>query len=172
MGEIVGPGSPTLRPPVPIEEDHDYSTFSSGKTILDEWLTSKAYRSEGRSARTFVVCDGRKVVGYYSLATGEIVRGRLPTAKMRQNLPDPVPVIILARLAVDLRRQRQGIGAGLLKDAIERALALHREVGFRGLLVHALDDEAVAFYAKYDFVPCATIDQRTLILPIETAIST
>jgi GNAT superfamily N-acetyltransferase len=90
---------------------------------------------------------------------------------MRQNLPDPVPVIILARLAVDLRRQRQGIGAGLLKDAIERALALHREVGFRGLLVHALDDEAVAFYAKYDFVPCATIDQRTLILPIETAIS-
>ena len=173
MGEVTAErlklGGSQLRAPELIQDDHDISLFDSGKPILDDWLRQKAYKADGRSARTFVVCDGRQVVGYYSLNTGGILRGYLPSAKLRQNLPEPVPVVIIGRLAVDRGYRSRGIGSGLLRDAILRALIVHREIGFRAILVHALDEEAVAFYAKYDFVPCA-VDPRTMILPIEIAL--
>jgi len=173
MGKVIGEplkeGSSHLRAPELLQDSHDYSSFASGKTILDDWLRRKAYKANGLSARTFVVCDGRKVVGYYSLHTGGIVRDSLPTAKLRRNIPASVPVVIIGRLAVDHRYKGKGIGGGLLRDAILRALTVNREIGFRAILVHALDDEAVSFYSKYEFVPCA-VDPRTMLLPIETAI--
>ena len=93
----------------------------------------------------------------------------LPTAKVRRNLPEPVGVVIIGRLAVDLQYRGRGIGSGLLKDAIVRALAVHRDVGFRAILVHALDETAMTFYDRYGFIRCA-IDPRTMILPVETAL--
>jgi predicted N-acetyltransferase YhbS len=173
VGEVIPEplrhGGSRLRAPELIQESHDYSSFQSGKPVLDNWLRRKAYKADGRSARTFVVADGHRVVGYYSLHTGGIMRETLPTAKARRNLPQSVPVVIIGRLAVDLEYRGQRIGSGLLRDAILRALSIHRQIGFRGILVHALDDDATAFYAKYDFVPCA-VDPRTMILPIETAL--
>lgn len=174
MGEVIAEpltdgGSP-LRAPVLLQDDLDFSSFECGKSILDDWLRRKAYKANGLSARTFVVCAASTVIGYYSLHTGGIVRDSLPTAKLRRNIPPSAPVVIIGRLAVDRRYQRQGIGGGLLRDAILRALTVNREIGFRAILVHALDDEAVAFYAKFGFLRCA-IDPRTMVLPIETAIS-
>ena len=174
MGEIIAEplrsgGSHRLKAPELIQDEHDASSFDSGKPILDDWLRRKAYKADGWSARTFVVCDGREVVGYYCLNTGGIFRGELPTAKLRRNLPQSVPVVLIGRLAVDQQYRGRGIGSGLLGDAVRRALTVHREIGFRAILVHALDDGAVAFYAKYDFVPCA-VDPRTMILPIESAL--
>lgn len=126
-------------------------------------------KAEGLSARTFVVCDAGTVVGYYSLTMGGIIRAGLPNARLRKNLPDPVPVAIIGRLAVDSRYRGQRIGAGLLKDALLRSINVSREIGCRAVLVHALSESAVAFYRKYGFLQCA-IDPRTMVLPIETAI--
>jgi len=172
MGKVSAPKSASnrgsrLRAPEPIQEGYDHSTFNSGRPILDDWLRKRAPQSEGLSARTFVVCDGQTVVGYYCIATGGIIRADA-AKKAQRNMPDPIPVIILGRLAVDERYQGQGIGGGLLKDAIRRVINVSREVGVRAILVHALDDEAREFYLKYGFLPCP-VDPRTLILPLETA---
>jgi predicted N-acetyltransferase YhbS len=175
VGKIVnaGPakhlGGPRLGAPELLGDKHDRTNFNSGKAILDDWLRRRAGPSDGLSARTFVVCDGARVVGYYCLSAGGIIRADA-LKKLQRNMPDPLPVIILGRLAVDAKYQGQRIGPGLLKDAILRVINISREVGVRGILVHALDDDAAAFYDKYRFLPCP-VDPRTMILPIETAIS-
>lgn len=115
-----------------------------------------------------MVCAGSRVVGYYCLAAGSVIRTDLPSAKLRRNTPPQVPVIVIGRLAVDKQFQRRRIGAGMLKDAITRALKASRTIGVRAILVHAVDDAAAAFYRSYDFLPSPT-DARTLLLPIETA---
>ena len=108
-------------------------------------------------------------VGYYTLSAGGVFRASLPTAKSRRGMPNHVPVIIIGRLAVDLKHQGRGIAAGMLKEAILRSVDASRTIGVRGILVHAFDDTSIPFYAKYDFVP-SPIDARTFILPIETAV--
>lgn len=158
MGEIT--------PPAPLREDHNVSTFDCGKPPLTDWLRHKAKKSEARGARTFVVCELR-VIGYYALAAGAVERARSPSSLSR-NMPDPVPVIILARLAVDRAWSRKGIGSGLLKDALRRALAVSKDIGARAMLVHAIDGDAVAFYRQYGFRLFAS-DARTLFLPLEHA---
>ena len=155
-----------LSPPQPINADDDLGPFDCGDELLSDWLRQQALGSEGASARTYVVKDRRRVVGYYCLATGGVARETVPR-KIRHGLPDPVPVMILGRLAVDKAYQRVGIGSSLLKDALQRTLQVSGQVGVRAVLVHAIDEEAKAFYATYGFIesPAGT---RTLFLPLES----
>ena len=108
-----------------------------------------------------------RVVGYYCLAAGAVIRGELPSARLRRNLPDQVPVIVLGRLAIDLKFSSRGLGKGLLKDALLRSLTVSETVGARAVLVHAIDDAACGFYRKFGFLLFAT-SPLTLVLPLET----
>jgi len=155
-----------LSAPEPLSADDDVGAFDCSNALLSDWLREQAVRSEGRSARTYVVKDGSRVVGYYSLATGGVARESVPR-KIRHGLPRLVPVMVLGRLAVDLRYQQLGMGRGLLKDALLRTLQVSRQVGVRALLVHGIDEEAKTFYAAHGFIefPAGT---RTLFLPAET----
>jgi GNAT superfamily N-acetyltransferase len=153
--------------PVGLGPAHDLSRFDSGKPPLDEWLRLRALKSEGRTARTFVVAEGSAVIGYYCLATGSVDRKAAP-GRLRRNAPNQVPVIVLGRLAVDRRWQGRGLGADLLCDAFRRVLAASQEVGIAALLVHAIDDDALRFYMKQAEFIEHPADLRTLFLPIET----
>jgi len=158
-----------LSPPQQIDTTQDLSQFDSGKEPLDNWLRQRAIKADGPSARTFVVCAGRIVVGYYSLATGGVTHDKL-NAKFRRNMPDPVPMMVLGRLAVDRRYQGQGIGGGLLRNAMQRVAEANRLAGFRALVVHAKDDDALAFYLRYGFTEFP-FGSKTMFLPIETIVS-
>lgn len=162
---------PSYAPPTPITASHRFETFACGKLPLDEWLKAHALDNEGKASRTYVVTaltgdDAGAVVAYYTLAYGSVAREDVPR-KIRHGLPNPVPIMVLARLAVDARHSGKGLGPSLLREAMQRSLEASRIAGMRALLVHALDDEAVSFYAKFGFqlFPSAS---RTLLLPIET----
>lgn len=163
---------PTRAPlrPEPLRPDHDVADFDSGRRDgLDAWLHSKALVSEGFSARTYVVADAAApgtVVAFYSLSAGEVVRSALPSAKVRRNMPDVVPVALLGRLAVHRLWQGKGLGSALVVDAVRKTAAAARILGVRALLVHAIDEKAVAFYARHGFLSCP-IGNRTLAMPIE-----
>lgn len=141
-----------LTAPTPIAEQHDLGQFDCGKQPLNDWLRQRVHKNEGRASRTFVVCDGKAVVGFYTLATGSVDHQDVPKA-LRRNMPPVIPVIVLGRMAVDLRYQGRKIGAHLLKDALKRALTVSHDVGARAILVHAIDREVVPFYASYGFKP-------------------
>ncbi len=158
-----------LVPPAALNPSHDVSTFDCGKPPLTEWLRIHATKNEGKGSRTYVVCDGARVVGYYALAAGAVERDRAPS-NIARNMPDPVPVFVIGRLAVDRAFSGKRIGVGLLKDALKRAVSASREIGARAVLVHAVDDEAVGFYLQYKFKPFPT-DARTLYLPIDHIVS-
>ena len=163
---MAGVTSGSYSRPVSIDASHDTSGFSCGNDALDDWLKATALKAEGRSARTYVVCEARIVVAYYCLATGSVARSAAP-GNIRRNAPDPVPVMIIGRLAVAERCKGQGIGGGMLRDALRRALQASEIVGCRAVLVHAIDQAAVAFYARYGFVAFPG-GSRTLFLPMET----
>lgn len=152
--------------PSPILRVHETAGFACGHEPLDAWLRTRALVSEGRTARTFVVCEDNAVVGYYCLATGAVRRGDAP-GNLRRNSPDPVPVLLIGRLAVAKRCERKGIGAGLLQDALRRVVQATTVVGAAALVVHAIDDDAGSFYRKFGFLDFAD-GTRTLYLPIET----
>jgi len=155
-------------PPQPLDANHDTAQFSNGRhQVLDDWLRQAFERGEGRTARSFVCCEAgtRRVLGYYALASGSVRRTSLPTAKLRRGLVDPVPVVLLARLAVDQTAQGQGLGGALVRDAFAKILAATETVAAFAVLVHALDDEAAAFYRKFGFLDSG-IETRTLVLPI------
>jgi GNAT superfamily N-acetyltransferase len=162
----------TLSYPVPLTVAHGLHSFSCGEPALDEWLKRRALSNQDSGAsRTFVVVNGdRQVMGYYALAAGAVNHEQAPRA-VRQNMPDPVPVMVLARLAVDLRAHGISLGAGLLKDAVERSLFVAQNTGVRALLVHAIHDRARLFYAHHGFksVPAHPM---TLMLRIGLAPST
>jgi len=120
-------------------------------------------QSNGAS-RSFVICENNQVIGYYALATGSIERLIAPGAIAR-NMPEPIPVIILGRLAVDVQHQGQRLGAALLKDAMLRTLSIAQNVGVRGLLVHTISEEAKQFYLSYGFQP-SPVEPMTLLLPV------
>jgi GNAT superfamily N-acetyltransferase len=155
-----------LTAPEPLTATHDASTFACGNTALDFWLRDTALKAEGLSARTYVVADDLHIEGYYSLATGSVERGSTP-GRVRRNMPDPVPVLILARLAVATRHQGRGIGSGLLRDAFKRSLQASAIVGCRAILLHAVDDHAVGFYGRQGFIENPSGSQ-TMYLPLET----
>lgn len=160
------PSDSGLSPPSAISAAHDLTSFSSGNEPLDDWLRLRAIKSEGRSSRTYVVAEGSIVVGYYCLSTGAENRAAVPT-RISRNTPDPVPLILLGRLAVDRRYQSRGIGIGLLKDALQRVVQVSKVVGSRAVIVHAIDPNAVAFYARYGFIEFPQGSQ-TLFLPVDT----
>lgn len=170
MGEIgqPPPGAGGPRAPERLTASHDLARFDCGQAGLNDWLRRRAPKNEGGSSRTYVVCLGNTVVGFYCLAAGAVVRAEVPRT-VRRNMPEQIPVVLIGRLAVDLKHQGRGIGGGLLKDAILRSLAIADTIGVRAILVHALDEGAAAFYARYGFQPSPMAPQ-TLLLPIETAI--
>lgn len=155
-----------LSAPSPLAGTHDINFFQCGNPALDEWLKLRARKAEGKTGRTYVVASGNKVIGYYTLAMGAAKREQLPK-KLQRNSPDQIPLLLLARLAVDQRFQGFGIGGGLLKDALIRSMQASEIVGFRAVLVHAIDDEARRFYEKFQFIEFPSGSQ-TLFLPIET----
>lgn len=157
--------------PVPISPDHRLDGFDCGKPPLDAWLKIRALDNEGRASRTYVVtatmgAQTGEVVGYYTLATGGVTLGEI-RRRHRHNLPNPVPVMVLGRLAVDQRHRGHAIGPSLLREAMQRTLDISRSAGVRMLMVHAIDDDAVAFYVRYGFhiFPAGS---RTMFLPVET----
>lgn len=150
---------------------HDVSRFANGShASLDDWLRDKAFASEGHSARTYVVCDvadRHRVVGYYTITTAMEQRVALPTAKLRRNMPDMVPMLLVGRLAVDANYQGLGLGGDLIADALHRCLAASEIAGARAILVHAIDLKAATFYTRHGFTS-STLSDLVLILPIET----
>ena len=153
-----------LSAPQPLGDRHTLDAFDCGEGSLDEWLKRRARLNQSTGAsRTFVVADDdERVFGYYALSAGAVSH-ELATGAVRRNMPDPVPVIVLARLAVD--RQAQGIqlGAAMLKDAVHRAVAVSQDAGVRALLVHALHHRARQFYEHHGF-QASTLHPLTLML--------
>jgi GNAT superfamily N-acetyltransferase len=141
-----------LKAPILLTKNHVTLGFDCGIDSLNDWLICLALKNQfGGASRTYVVCDEDQVAGYYAIAAGSVARSAAP-GQIRRNMPDPVPVLILGRLAVDRRYQGSGMGRGLLKDALVRSLNVSEQVGARALIVHALNEEAEAFYLKHGFV--------------------
>lgn len=141
-----------LSTPQPLAASHIISEFDCGEASLDDWLKRRALINQVSGAsRTFVVVDqDKRVCGYYALAAGAVAH-QLATGAVRRNMPDPIPVLILARLAVDRHAQGIKLGAGLLQDAVNRAGSVALNAGVRALVVHALNEKARAFYEYYGF---------------------
>ena len=133
---------------------HDVSAFDCGREELNEWLQRHALASQrSDSAQTYVLCQGTAAVGYYALVAGSVDREDAP-GRVGKGMPrHPIPVLLLARLAVDRSLQGRGIGAVLLRDALVRAASGAEIIGARALVVNAKDDEVRAFYERYDFEP-------------------
>ncbi len=155
----------TLSRPEPLTDRHDCTGFACGREMLDTWLTQRALRNQASGAsRTFVVCDARRVVAYYALASSAVASD-LATGRLRRNMPDPIPVIVLARLAVDQSYQGLGLGRALMQDAGRRVLNAADAIGIRGLLVHALDESAKEFYTRLGF-DSSPLDPMTLMITL------
>jgi GNAT superfamily N-acetyltransferase len=154
-------------PPAPITADQELADFNSGEPSLNEWLKKRAFKNHVSGAsRCFVLCAGANVIGYYSLSAGAISHETAPKP-MRHNMPDPLPVLLLGRLAVDKRYHNQGIGQALLRDAMLRAVNVAGDAGVFALLVHALSDQAKQFYLSRGFVE-SLLQPMTLIMTVET----
>jgi GNAT superfamily N-acetyltransferase len=146
---------------------HDTSEFESGNEALDRWLVRYARQSDRRdAARTFVISDGDVVIGYYALLAGELDHG-VATEQARKGMSRhyPIPVAILARLAVDRRHQRRGLGAALLSDALRRMVVASEQLAVRAVVVHAIDERAVLFYEHFGF-RALSATPRTLMVTL------
>lgn len=154
-----------LSAPALLADHHVLDDFRSGVHTLDEWLTRRARANQiAGASRVYVTCDDQKVVGYYSLSSSAIACGDA-TGRMRRNMPDPIPVVVLGRLAVDNAFHGKGIGQGLVRDATMRVLAAADEIGIRGVVVHAISEEAKAFYLNLGLLPSPT-NELTLMIPL------
>lgn len=151
--------------PEPLRADHVLEGFKSGVPSLDLWLRHRAVRNQLTGAsRTFVCCESGNVVGYYALASSAVAVSQA-TGRIRRNMPDPVPVIVLARLAVSQDLQGLGLGRALFQDAALRVLQAAEHIGVRGLLVHAISDEARRFYVGLGLEP-SPLDPMTLMTTV------
>ncbi|KQP51313.1 GNAT family acetyltransferase [Methylobacterium sp. Leaf108] len=153
--------------PVPLGAHHILDRFACGRPVLDDWLKNQARRSEGKFARTYVVCEDDVVVGYYCVSAGTVERAGAP-GRLRRNAPEPIPVSILGRLAVDLTHAGRGLGADLLADAFRRIAQAAEIIGIGAVMVHALDEAALAFYRRQAEFLAFPDGSRTLFLPIGT----
>ena len=145
-------------------------SFDCGEPALDDWLRERALKNESRFSRTYVVCEGNRVAGYFCILAGLGGAGRAP-GKVRRNAPDAIPVSVIGRLAVDRRFAGQGLGADLLADALRRIAVASRSIGIAAVLVQAKDEEARRFYlACAEFIEFPG-DSRTLFLPVETLVA-
>ncbi len=155
----------SLSAPQPLDTHHRLEVFDCGKPALTDWLQRHARQAQGSgSARTFVVCDGERVAGYFSLTVGQIDTIEAPERIRRGMGQYPIPLVILARLAVDLDYQGQGLGVSMLQDAIRRTLAIAEQAGIRALLTHPIDAAAEAFYRRFGFEPTPENDRQLILL--------
>ena len=154
-----------LAAPAPLGADQLLDEFHCGKASLDDWLIRHARQAQASGlAKTFVVADDRRVLGYFSLAVGQVDSVEAPE-RIRKGMGQyPIPVVLLARLAVDRAYQGQGIGVGMLQDAIRRTLLIAEQAGIRALLTHPIDAEADAFYQRFGFVPSPVREGQLLLL--------
>ena len=157
----VGLSEPTL-----LTASHLVDGFNCGVASLDDWLRRRAMQNQlSGASRTYVVSDGQKVAGYYCLSSGALALNDAPGA-IRRNMPDPVPLAIMGRLAVDSAWQGRGLGVALLQDAVLRTIQAGGILGIRGLLVHAISEVAKAFYEHHGFIASST-QPMTLILSLK-----
>jgi GNAT superfamily N-acetyltransferase len=158
----------SISAPEKLTATHDLSRFESGEPELDDWLRRRAIPNEEHGAsRTYVVCAGRRVIGYYALAAGAADHAIAP-GRIRRNMPNPIPVMVIGRLAIDLQFQGQGIGSALLRDAILRTVQAAEIAGIRAILVHAMSENAKSFYEKWGFIP-SPVDPMTLMITVAEA---
>ena len=155
-----------LLAPAPLAAGHVLNLFDSGVPALDDWLRRRAASNQSAGAsRTYVVSgDDMRVVGYYAIASGALSILEAPS-RIKRNMPDPIPMAILGRLAVDRTAQGQGLGRAMLQDCVLRVRQAANIMGIRGLLVHAISDDAQRFYERHGFTPSPT-NPATLILSI------
>ena len=163
---------PLLSAPEPLADHHQLDDFDSGEPSLDDWLKRRALKNQvNGSSRTYVVCEGNAVIGYYCLAAGAIDHAEAPSA-MKRNRPDPVPVLVLGRLAIHKDHHQKGIGTALLNDAIRRALRASKIAGVTAILVHALSEQARRFYLSRGFIesPVQTMTLCLMLATVEQAL--
>ena len=153
-----------LSPPKPLSPSHLVDDFECGEAVLDDWLKRRAIANQlSGASRTFVVVGAAgRICGYYAMAAGAVAHQIAPS-KVRRNMPDPIPVMVLARLAVDLRCHKMHLGSAMLQDAVNRAITVSSHAGVRALLVHALHDRAKQFYEHYGF-QASPVHSLTLML--------
>lgn len=153
-----------LNAPGPLSASHRLDEFACGETVLDDWLKRRAMTNQlSGASRTFVVADqDGRVCGYYAMAAGAVSH-QMATSSVRRNMPDPVPVMVLGRLAVDRRAQGMHLGAAMLQDAVNRAVAVSQNAGVRAQLVHAINDQAKQFYEHFGF-QVSPVHPMTLML--------
>ena len=159
--------APMLSAPQPLTDRHKLTNFDSGEPTLDDWLKRRAAKNQANgSSRTYVVCEGDTVIGYYCLAAGGLGHAEAPSG-MKRNRPDPIPVLILGRLAIHKDHHQKGIGTALLNDAIRRAIQAADIAGVTALLVHAISEQARRFYLSRGFIE-SPIKPMTLCLMLVT----
>jgi GNAT superfamily N-acetyltransferase len=151
--------------PQPLTGMHEVSSFDCGETTLNEWIKRRALKNEGQGAsRTYVICEGEVVIGYYALAVGGVAHKEAPSA-IKRNMPDPIPVMILGRLAVDQNYRNKQLGSSLLRDALLRTLQVSQTAGIKAVMVEAISDKAKSFYKKHGFRD-SPIEERLLFITI------
>lgn len=155
----------TLRVPEPLSAQHRLEGFDCGNPALNDWLLRHARQAQGSgSAKTFVVADDQRVAGYFSLTVGQIDTLEAPE-RIRKGMGQyPVPVVILARLAVSKQDQGCGVGFGMLQDAIRRTMLIAEQAGIRAMLTHPIDEAAARFYTRFGFIPSPLREQQLLLL--------
>lgn len=155
----------SINAPEHLTAEHDLSAFDCGVAELNDWLKRRALQNEAsRASRTLVVTAGGRVVGYYALATGAISQ-KEATGRVRRNMPEPIPVMVIGRLAVDRAHQGSGLGRGLLRDALLRTLSAADIAGIRAVLLHAISEDAKRFYAHHGFAESPT-DPMTMMITL------
>ncbi|MBL8908527.1 MAG: GNAT family N-acetyltransferase [Rhizobiales bacterium] len=159
-----------LSAPVPLSVEHDLTGFDCGEPALNDWLRLRAMRNESKFSRTYVVCEGRRVVAYFCISAGAVERDAAP-GKLRRNAPNTIPVSVIGRLAVSRDYAGRGLGADLLSDALRRIAIASQSIGIGAVMVHAKDEAAKRFYLRCaEFVEYPE-DSRILFLPIETVVA-
>ena len=157
----------SLTSPEPLAVHHILTGFDSGQPTLDNWLVSRASKNErAGSSRTYVVCQDSRVVAYYCLSAASAAHRSVP-GTIRRNMPDPIPMMLMGRLAVARTYQGRGFAKGLVRDAIIRTLSAAEIAGIRALFVSALNDGAAEFYRHMQFLP-SPVNPLLLMLPVET----
>ena len=154
-----------LLPPEPLAVHHDFGDFDSGERSLDDWLRRRARANQVSGAsRSYVVCQNQLVIGYYALASGVVTVENAP-GRFRRNMPNPIPVAVLARLAVDRNWQGRGIGRALFRDAAQRVAQAADAIGIRGIVVHAISEAARNSYVSLGFDP-SPLESMTLMVTL------
>ncbi len=170
MAEVTPRGERKLSAPAPLSAEHDLTEFDCGEPALNDWLKHRALKNESRFSRTYVVCEGKKVVAYFCISAGAVERAAAP-GKVRRNAPDTIPISVIGRLAVSSSHAGRGLGADILADALKRIAVASQSIGIGAVLVQAKDEKAKRFYlACAEFLEYPA-DSRTLFLPIETVVA-